>query len=482
MSYSKHIALVLFVTLCDSPAQPSAPFQPVVNFKILPAKPSPPPKPVFDVRTYGAKGDGSNYDTAAIQKTIDACAGSGGSVYLSGGRFLSAQLTLKGGMTLYIEKDATLLGGIKPEDYPILVPNPANSRLAGVIRRSLLYANLADNLTLDGGGTIDGQGAAVRMNGAEPERPSLIRIFKSNNVTVRNLSIRNPRMWTQVYMECNRLLLDSLDVSAPPVCANLDGMDICDCHDVIIRNCRIFAEDDGICLKSSSITGLKNISITHNIVHCYHANGIKIGTGTRGPIEDIRIIDNIVTFAKYAGLCLESVDGSVMSNVKVSGLEIYRTAQPFFIRVSNRGATHDAGKDGRPPVGSISNVTIENVRVLGGHGMTAPGSTITSSESGSIKNVVFKNVSIQMLGGVAQPPRLSKVDPHGYPQSNIFGNPPGYGFFVQNAKDVSFEDLTIGFLKSDVRPWLASDRAQVKITRCKDLKTVQAVAIPDWAK
>ena len=62
-----------------------------------------PPRPVFDPVTYGAKGDGVTYDTEAIQKAIDACAGTRGSVVLKPGRYVSAELTLRGGMTFHLD-------------------------------------------------------------------------------------------------------------------------------------------------------------------------------------------------------------------------------------------------------------------------------------------------------------------------------------------------------------------------------------------
>jgi len=446
------------------------PSAPAAKMTLVTPHIAPPPAPVLDVRKFGAKGDGVSYDTAAIQKAIDKCAGTGGSVLLSTGKFLSAQLTLRGNMTFYIEKDAVLLGGTRPEDYPILVPNPVNNSLTGAIRRSLLYADLADKLVLDGGGVIDGQGAQVQMFGKEPERPSLLRIFNSNDVTVRNVSMHNPRMWTQVYLECKRLLLDNVKVLAPPTCENLDGMDICDCHDVVIRNCDVKAEDDGICLKTSSRTGLKNITITNNTVHCYRANAIKIGTSSRGPIENLQILENTVAFAKYGGLCLESVDGSVMSNVRVEGLDMQAVAQPFFIRVATRGTTRDGGKDKRPPLGSISNVRIERVRVLATHDKTAPSSTITAVNDGVLKNILFKNIYVEMPGGLEGMPSMAKVDDQGYPQSNIFGNPPGYAFYVKNAQNIVFEDVSIGALKRDVRPWLKADKSEVQTVRCEERK------------
>ncbi len=296
----------------------SAPEQPAPDWWREPAaKMSPPapvlvapPEPHFDPRSYGAKADGMTYDTDSLQKAIDACGGTGGSVILSKGKFLSAQLTLRGRMTFYVEKGAVLLGGTNAADYPVLLPDDTPSKAN---RRSLLYAVKADGLIIDGEGEINGQCKLVQMVGKEADRPSLIRIFQSKDVIVRNITLRNPRMWTQVYSECENLLIDHLTVIAPPDVANLDGMDICDSRDVVIRDCDVSSEDDGICLKCYSSAGLQNITVENNRILSFHANGIKLGTATVGPISHIVIRNNTVLYAKYGGLCIESVDGAAVS-------------------------------------------------------------------------------------------------------------------------------------------------------------------------
>ena len=313
--------------------------------------------PHYDPRTYGAKGDGISYDTVALQKAIDACGGTDGSVVLSTGRYLCAQLTLRPRMTLHLEKGAILLGGTDPTDYPVLMPEKTS---ATANRRSLLFADKADGLTIEGDGEIDGQCKLVKMSGKEPERPSLIRIFSSKNVTVRGITLRNPRMWTQVYSECSQLLLDHVIVIAPPDCPNLDGMDICDSHDVVIRNCDVFSEDDCICLKSHGKEGLQNILIENNRMLSYHANGIKLGTATVGPVSHLMIRSNIVSYAKYGGLCIESVDGSTVSDVVVHNLDLYRTSQPVFVRLAHRKGNGGAGDltTQERPIGSINGIRI----------------------------------------------------------------------------------------------------------------------------
>src|SRR5947208_4048013 len=64
---------------------------------------------VFNVRDYGATGDGKSLDSAAIQKTLDACGDAGGgTVLLPSGTYLSRPLVLRTKTTLLVEKGATL--------------------------------------------------------------------------------------------------------------------------------------------------------------------------------------------------------------------------------------------------------------------------------------------------------------------------------------------------------------------------------------
>ena len=428
------------------------------------AQPTNPAKTPADInpRAYGAKGDGATYDTTALQKAIDACGGTGGRVLLGPGRYLTAHLTLHGGMTLELAKGAVLLGGTNADDYPVQMPTKT---AATANCRSLLFADKADGLTIRGEGEIDGQCKFVNMIGKEADRPSLIRIFSSQGVTVRDITLRNPRMWTQVYSECSDLLIDHVTVIAPPDCPNLDGMDICDSHDVIIRNCDVKSEDDAICLKSHGKEGLHNILVENNTALSYNANGIKLGTATVGPISHLEFRNNCITGAKYGGLCIESVDGSVMKDILVENLEISHAGEPLYIRLGDRQNNDGAVQPRKHPVGSIDGVVIKGMHVKETNLDNYPSCSISGIPGVPIKNVILKDCSFEMPGGMNKMPGTPPEKENAYPQSNMFGNTPGYAFFIRHA-DVVFDNVKVTCVAPDIRPWLFQVDANVQTNGC----------------
>jgi hypothetical protein len=141
-------------------------------------------------KALGAKGDGATKDTVVLQNVIDSLPASGGTVYLHEGTFIAGTLRLKSNLTLFIDSTATLKGSPDVVDFPAQTP-PTNNVNLLECRRALLYAEGASNVTIDGGGTIDGNGSlsqyAVNSDGTEVNRPIMFWPVQTSNVMVRNV-------------------------------------------------------------------------------------------------------------------------------------------------------------------------------------------------------------------------------------------------------------------------------------------------------
>jgi polygalacturonase len=204
----------------------------------------------FNVRQFGAVGDGTHMDTASLQQAIDAAANAGGgTVLFPAGRYLSASLDLKSHVTLQLDEGATLLGSPHKSDY-------RNVNFYG-----LLLADNQQDIAVCGKGVIDGQGVLLAAdtrrlwkekklpNAREGERPVIINFRNCTNVIVRDITLKDSASWVENYRDCTHLTVENIKVRSISV-ANNDGIDIDGCAHVVIRDCDIDSADDGICLKS----------------------------------------------------------------------------------------------------------------------------------------------------------------------------------------------------------------------------------------
>ena len=126
----------------------------------------------FNVRRFGAAGDGRQLETKSLQDAIDRCAqAGGGTVWFPAGVYLSGTLFLKSRVTLHLEAGAVLLGSSHLEEYPQTVPS-LRSYTDTYTERSLLYGENLESVAIEGDGMIDGQGAAFK--GPYKVRPYLV--------------------------------------------------------------------------------------------------------------------------------------------------------------------------------------------------------------------------------------------------------------------------------------------------------------------
>jgi len=434
------------------------------------------PARVCDVREFGAVGDGTAKDTAAIQAAIDACAPTGGVVSLHDGIFLSGMITLASDITLDIAPTAVLRGSQNAADYPDVTPPFENTQL-GNCKKALVYAEDADRVRITGGGTIDGNARGVAdWNGnriPEARRPMAIFVTASRDVTLDHLEVNDAATWAVVVMEVERVVIRDLVVDTD-LGPTHDGIDVVDGHDVLVEDVTITSGDDSICLKSGSATGTEDVIVRR--AHTRQsgvANGIKFGTASVGSFKRILVEDVLVENAQAAAMAVESVDGADIADVTFRRITTWNVGTPFFVLLGNR--------DRNPgQVGSIEGVTFEHIR--GSNMRYAWGSLISGTaidgQVFGISNIHFKDVDITFKAATTTPftvdtfpeyqgpvPGRPGVFYNRYPDAkfiagtdgneNITYAAPGYAIFQRHATGVTFEDCRWRVTGTDPRPWLA---------------------------
>ncbi len=410
--------------------------------------------PVFNVRNYGAVGDGSKLDMKALQSAIDACAAAGGgTVCFPPGRYLSGTLLMRSHVGLYLEAGATLLGSRNVADYIPQAPAFKSHTVTDDpwTHIFLIYGERLENISIEGRGTLDGQGSSFVPD--SKERPFLIRFSECRNVTVRGIRLVNSGMWVQHYLACSGVLIDGITVHSH-VNRNNDGIDIDCCDGVRIANCEIDSGDDAICLKSGGRKATRNVTITNCVLRT-RCNALKAGTDSESSFENISISNCAIYETNLAGIALEMVDGARLSEVVISNIAMRGVVAPIFIRLGDRGRRVQPA-DPRPPVGQAENIVISNVEAVGA-AMT--GCSITGLPGHRVRNVTLSNIRLGFQGGgtAEMVTRAIPEVPQSYPEYKIFGVLPAYALYCRHVEGLTLANVQTSFEQPDARPALVAD-------------------------
>ncbi len=423
---------------------------------------------IYNIRDHGAVGDGKTLDTKTIQEAIDQCAKGGGKVYLPSGVYLSGSLRLRSNVTIEISEGATLLGSTDINDYEENIPG-IRSYNDSFLRHSLFYGENLQNIAIIGRGLIDGQGGAYKITtNKKPDRyknrPYIIRFVNCKNVLVENIRMQNSAMWMQHYFACDQVIIRGINVYNH--CnKNNDMIDIDGCTNVIVSDCIGDTDDDALTIKSTSDRISKNITVT-NCILSSHCNAIKLGTESHGGFENITISNIVVKPSVHptkiygykkgiSGITLATVDGGSLNGVQISNIRIDGPNVPIYMRLGDRGRIFKEGMT-RPEVGSFQNVMLSNIYATGADTL---GCSITGLADYPIKGVTLDNVKICFKGGSENDvdPLSVKEEREHYPESNMFGKLPAYGFFIRHAENIHLHNIELFFEKNDDRSVLVAD-------------------------
>ena len=478
---------------------------------IVVAQKSPPFAGAFDVRKFGARGDGKALDSTAINKAIDAAAAAGGgTVLFTAGTYRSFSIRLKSNVALYLDQGATILAA-DPRDgdgkYDPPEPNQWDQYQDfghSHWHNSLIWGENLENVSILGPGRIWGKGLvrsggqsrtkeqndALEKAGPDPKAGPFgypnardavepgwgnkaISLKLSRNVIIRDISILHGGHFAILATGVDNLTIDNVKIDT-----NRDGIDVDACKNVRISNCTINSPfDDGICPKSSFALGYaratENVTITNCQVSGYdegtlldgtykrdfrNQNGtfsptgrIKFGTESNGGFKNITVSNCVFDYSR--GLALEAVDGGLLEDITISNITMRDISNsPIFLRLGSR----NRGPKETTKVGAMRRVIISNVVVYNADPKYS--SIISGIPTFLIEDVQLSNIRVYAKGGgtkeqaALEPAERENI----YPEPTMFGELPSYGFFIRHVKGLQVRDVEVSYLSPDLRPafWL----------------------------
>jgi len=436
----------------------------------------------YNVRDFGATGNGKTIDSQAINKAIKAASkAGGGTVFFPAGIYASYSIHLQNNITLQLDAGAVLKAAFPTqiEGFDSIEPN-AYSQYQDFghshWKNSLIWGIGLENITICGQGMIDGQGLTREESHIPGVGNKVISLKLCRNVLLKDVKMERCGHFALLATGVDNMTIDNLLIDT-----NRDGLDVDACRNVRISNCTINSPyDDAIVLKASYALGFfrntENVTISNCYVSGYDLGSvmdgtyqhfqnqapdqsfpvgrIKLGTESSGGFNNITITNCI--FEHCRGLALETVDGGDLKNITVSNIVMTdMNSSPIFLRL---GARMRSPKG--TPIGQLHRVSIDNVRVYNADSHYV--CLFSGLPEHPMEDIKLNNISIYYQGGgiKEQAALIVPEKETAYPEPTMFGELPAAAFYIRHAKNLQMNNIDIYYKQPDERPSIVLDDVQ----------------------
>ncbi|MDE6117642.1 MAG: right-handed parallel beta-helix repeat-containing protein [Duncaniella sp.] len=438
---------------------------------------------VYNVRDFGAKGDGVTLDSPAINAAIEAAvAEGGGQVLLPAGTYLSGSIRLKSNIDLHLSAGCTILAApaeMKAYDESESFGGFPEYQDGGhtYFHNSLIWADGQTNVSITGHGMIDGKGLTKRdteragnlQGGSIGTGDKAIALKQCRRVTLRDFTVYRGGHFAIIMTGCDLSTLDNLTIDT-----NRDGIDIDCCKYMTVTNCRVNTpHDDAVVLKSSyalkKAVLCEHIALTNLNITGYKCGTLldgtyvpeevgwvcgrfKLGTESNGGYRNISLTNS--TFMYSSGLAFEEVDQGKMENIVVSNITMSHVHHyPIYITTGcrNRGPKEVTRNSSARDI-QISNVVADDCDSL-------CSIIVTGLPDEPIRNVWLNNIRLQFKGGGAKELVNKQYREQGtnYPEPKFAGQTPAYGLYARHVDGLHANDLTFSYERPEYRPAVVLD-------------------------
>ncbi|MFI5128426.1 MAG: glycoside hydrolase family 28 protein [Chitinophagales bacterium] len=410
----------------------------------------------YNVRNFGARGNGATLDTKSVQQAIDkAYQGKGGVVIIPPGTYKIGTLILKDNVELHLEAGAMLLGSPDYHDYTAVKQNLSSRTRELYARYFMIFAERAKNISITGPGTIHGNGLK-HFQESRPQnlRPYMIRLVNCENVIIRDIRLLESANWTLHLLGCREVNVDGIVIETNGD-GNRDGLDIDASQRIKVSNSRFSTTDDAIVLKATNDELCENVVITNCIVTACGGSAIKTGTESNGGFRNITINNcTLNNISVHAGIELMTVDGGVMENILVNNISMNNVGTPFFIRLGIRARPFEDSQYVKK-IDDVKDISLTNITVLN----AKLPSSIIGLHRQPVKNITISNYTARYEESQL-PVAYNEVpfQEFDYPAAVMFKGLPAYGIYCRSVDGLTLQNINIYSAEKEKRPAFVFDR------------------------